>query len=178
MQKGKCVSYVAAGVQEAPGIRMRVRSNVRLPDSEAGQVYEADCQPFYAETVREQPKSSLTMPLNAALAVLCALFVVFGWMIVARQCRRSDLSKNITAMEQKIVLTERENQELAVQVADARDPARIGFAASQNLGMNASSAVTAQWVLAPDTRPFEEKTTAQTEFSPNSVPEGKLIGSR
>ena len=76
MQKGKNLQYVTAGVQAGPGMRMNVRSNVRLPDSEVGGAFVMERQPYYAEQVRPAERRPAAMPLNAALILLCALFLV------------------------------------------------------------------------------------------------------
>ena len=178
MQKGKNALYVSAGVQDAPGMRFNVRNTVHLPDSEAGRIFDPDRQPFRAEHVRTQPRESITVPLRGAMLFLCVLFVVFGCLIVGKAARRSELSKRITAMEQAIMKTERENLDLAAQVADARDTARICDAACQKLKMEAPSSATTEYVTAPDTRPFENKPITQADASPYSALDGIMTGSR
>ncbi len=178
MQKGKNAPYVAAGLQAAPGVRINVRSCVHLPDSEAGQAFEPERQPFRAEQVRAVPRESVTVPLRGAMLFLCALFVVFGCLIVGKAARRSELSKRITAMEQDIWQTEAENLLLAEKVAEARDPARICDVACQKLQMKAPSSDTTEHVIAPDTRPFENKTVTQADSSPHAALDGMMTGSR
>ena len=73
MYTGKNGQYVAVGVQGTPAMRLNVRSNVRLPDSEAGvSWYDAAQKPFYAETVAERKRAPLTIPLNNAPSALPA----------------------------------------------------------------------------------------------------------
>ena len=84
MQRSKNAPYVEAGMQDTPGMRFNVRSSVDLPDSEAGNVQDDERQPFRVEHVREIPRESLTVPLQGALVFLCALFVVFGGLIIFR----------------------------------------------------------------------------------------------
>ena len=178
MQKGKNVLYVTAGLQAVPGMRINVRSSVHLPDSEAGQACDPERQPFRAERVRSVPRESITVPLRGAMLFLCALFVVFGCLIVSRAARRSELSKRITAMENDIVQTEKENLLLAAQVAEARDPARICDVACQKLQMKAPSSETTEHVIAPDTRPYQNKTVTQADASPHAALDGIITGSR
>ncbi len=178
MQKGKNALYVSAGVQAAPGVRINVRSSVHLPDSEAGCAFDPDRQPFRAEQVRAARRESITVPLRGAALFLCALFVVFGCLIVSRAARRSELSKRITAMESDITRTEKENLLLAAQVAEARDPARICDVACQKLQMKAPSSDTTEHVIAPDTRPFENRTVTQADASPYAALDGIITGSR
>lgn len=178
MQKGKNALYVAAGLQAAPGVRINVRSSVHLPDSEAGQAFEPDRQPYRAERVRTAPRESVTVPLRGALLFLCALFVVFGCLIVSRAAQRSELSKRITAMQSDIRQTEKENELLAEEVEKARDPARICDVACQKLQMKAPSGDTTEHVTAPDTRPFENKLVTQADASPHAALDGIMSGSR
>ncbi len=178
MQKSRSMQYAAAGVQAAPGITMNVRANVRLPDSEAGQFWAQERQPYYAARIQPAAKRSMTMPANAALIFLAALILLFGVLVIGKACRRAEISKNISAMESSIAQTERDNAQLALEVSQARDSARISYAASQNLGMIASAGVEAVQIVAPDTRPFENQTAAQTASSPNAVPGAYISGSR
>ena len=178
MQKSRNVQYVAAGVQAMPGVTMNVRSNVRLPDSEAGPSWAQERQPYYATRIRPVSKRCMTMPVNIALVFLMTLFFLFGGLVIKKACQRADLSKKISNMESSIAQTVKDNTELEVQITEARDSARISYEASQNLGMIASSGVEAIRIIAPDTRPFEQKTTAQTAFSPNAPLGGIVSGSR
>ncbi len=178
MPKGKNALYVTAGLQAVPGVRINVRSSVHLPDSAAGRSFDPDRQPFQAEQVRSAPRESVTVPVRGAALCLCALFVVFGCLTISKAARRSELSKRITAMEKDIVQTEKENLLLAAQVAEARDPARICDAACHKLQMKAPSGETTEHVVAPDTRPFENKTAVQAGVSPHAAPDGIMTGSR
>lgn len=179
MYKGKGGQYVSAGVQTAPGMRMTVRSNVRLPDSEVGSSwYEAEKTPYYAKTVAVKPVGTKTVPLNAALVFLCALFVIFGILILNKAVQRAQLTKQITAMEAAIVTIQKDNLDLAAQLAEARDLARIGYDASQRLHMIAATEADTVAVLAPSTRPFGEETIALAENSPVLAQDGKVTGSR
>ena len=171
MYKSRNGQYVTAGVQGTPSMRMNVRSNVRLPDSEAGvSWYDAAQKPFYAETVAERKRAPLTIPLNNALIVLCVLFVLFGTMTLSRVIRKSAITKDISAMEQSIQETERRNADLALEVAEARDMARIGYDAAHKLQMIAASKAETVAVHAPDTRPFGE--------APAAAASGMKTGSR
>ena len=178
MQRSKNAPYVEAGMQETPGVRFNVLSSVHLPDSEAGQIDEHERRPFRAEHVREIPRESLTVPLRGALVFLCALFVLFGGLIIGRALQRSECSKKIDAMKIDIRQTEKENELLAVEVEKARDPARICDVALSKLQMKAPAKDTTEHVTAPDTRPFENKTVTQADVSPHPALDGMITGSR
>lgn len=157
MHKGKNRQYVSAGVQHTPSVIMNVRGNVRLPDSEVGAPwYDADQKPFHADTVMEKKRQPLTVPLNSAMIFLCALFVVFSVMTLSRMIRKAEIAKNISAMETSILDIQRRNADLALQVAEAHDLARIGYAATSQLQMTPASEAETIAVHAPDTRPFGE----------------------
>lgn len=179
MQKGYTAQYVTAGVQAAPGMRIHVRSCVNLPDSEAGgRAHDPDRQPFRAGHVPPAPRESVAVPLRGALIFLCVLFCVFGGLIIGKAAHRSELSKKITSIEKEISDTRRTNQALAAQVEEARDASRICDIACQKLQMTAPSRATTEYVTAPDTRPFEIKTTVQADTSPYAALEGMITGSR
>ena len=74
--------------------------------------------------------------------------------------------------------TEQDNLALAVQVAAARDSARICDTACQKLKMEAPSSATTEYVTAPDTRPFENKPITQADTSPHAALDGIVTGSR
>ena len=179
MQKGRNMQYVMAGVQLAPGIRMNVRGNVRLPDSEAGHDDQRGRQPYYAAQVRSGRRSgSVTVPATAALIFLCGLILLFGFLILDKTVQKAELSKKISSMESGIRETEADNMKLARDLTSARDSARISYEASQKLGMISSSGVEAVPVMAPDTRPFDTAKTAQAENSLLSAGGGMISGSR
>ena len=161
MHKGKNGQYVTAGVQRASSMKMNVRSNVHLPDSEVGASwYDVDQKPFYAETVAERKRTPVTVPLNGAMIFLCALFVLFSVLTLSRTIRKAEIAKNISAMEQSILDIQSRNADLALQVAEARDMARIGYDASHRLQMIDAMKAETVAVHAPDTRPFGENETA------------------
>lgn len=177
MHKGKNGQYVTAGLQAAPDVRLNVRSNVRLPDSEAGSSwYEEGPKPFYAAQVAARRRGPATVPLNSALLALCALFVVFGILALSRTVHKAAITKNISAMNQSIQETERMNSDLALQVAQARDLARIGYDAVNRLQMIDAVKADRVAVHAPNTRPYGE--TADGQADETAVPGGLLTGSR
>lgn len=178
MQKGKTMQYAAAGVQSTPGMRMNVRSHVRIPDAEAGSENRMERQPYYA-TGSQKPVShrSATLPTHVALIFLTAVFVFFGSLVLHKAVQRAQLSKDISAMETSIAKTLQDNTLLAVDVMKARDSSRICYAAAQRLGMVASSGMEAVPVQAPDTRPVNNM-YSMTVSSPLAVQQGSISGSR
>ena len=175
MHQRKSVRYNVSGVQSAAGQRMNVRSNVTLPDAEAGMEWEEDREPFRADLAAKiAQKRSYDVPVHVAALILCAMFVVFGIAVIGKMVKKTEISKRITNMRQNIALTVQENQQLTLEVAAARDSAHISYMAVQNLGMVDSNSVEAVPVVAPETRPNLTAQTTQT-----SLWEGGMItGSR
>ena len=150
MQKARRMQYASAGVQGMPGIRMNVRSNVRLPDSEAGCTELYDHQPFYAGRVAPLPRRHPTVPVRYAALVLCALAVLFGAMIISRLSVKAGLNRDRGVMEEAIQKT--------------------------NLGMISSYGVEAVPVVVQFTQ--TNQTVSAAANSPLSPPEGIITGSR
>ena len=176
MQKARRMQYASAGVQGMPGIRMNVRSNVRLPDSEAGGAEMYDHQPFYAGRVAPLPRRHPTVPVRYAALVLCALAVLFGAMIISRLSVQAGWNRDRGVMEEAIQKTAAENRDLEKQVDLARDQARISYAAMKNLGMISSYGVEAVPVVVQFTQ--TNQTVSAAANSPLSPPEGIITGSR
>lgn len=178
MQKGKSMQYAMAGVKVMPGMRMNVRSHVYVPDAEAGYDAPDERRPYFAENP-QMPVSrrSATIPTQIGVIFLCAVFVAFGLMVLNKSIKRAEVSKEISTMEQSIAKTLQDNTQLAVEVMEARDSARICYAAAQNLGMVAATGVDAVPIAAPETRPA---VTANSllESSPLSGRYGAITGSR
>ena len=180
MQKARNVQYAAAGVQALPGMRMNVRSNVRLPDSEAGTACVMEQEPYCASRTRLQPpKAHVTIPARVAVLFLCGLFLVFGWLIVGKASQRAQIAKNISQIQDGICQTCQEKRQLEQDLVKAKDSVRICYEAVQRLGMIASTGVNSVRVVAPDTRPAQTaySVTAAQETSP-SAPAGMISGSR
>ena len=180
MQWGKNTQYAMAGVQAAPGMRMNVRSNVRLPDSEAGSGDESERrEPYYAgEVRRNRARRAATIPANIGLIFLMALAVVFGTIILCRISERAWIAKSIAEMEQSIRQTELTIEEKKKEVAEMRDSGRVSYAATHELNMVDASSVIPVLVEAQDTRPQIRTTFSAAESSPYSARDGIITGSR
>ena len=173
--------YGSSGAKGTDDDLMQVRINVTLPDAEAGGTWaEEDQQPFRATEVRRiQRQRACTVPLNAAALMLCALFVLFGAAVVSRAARRAEISKSISAMESSIEATRRDNSELSLAVAAARDYSHVSTMAEKELNMVKADLVQPVEIYAPETRPRQQ---AQTPLAGSSEPydarDGIISGSR
>lgn len=176
MQKAKNMQYAMAGVQMMPGVRMNVRSNVYIPDSEAGAEREGYRQPYYAVQTQEKPMGPLTVPYRMAIPFLVCLFLLFFGLAAGKLTQRMNLTNDINAMEANISNLAVANVALQRQVLENRDQARISYLA-QELGMVSATGVEMVPVIAPDTRP---ETTQQslTGNSPLPSGHGMISGSR
>ena len=174
MQKGQ---YSSAGIQLSPGIRMNVRSYVRVPDGEVDRGLGP--KPFEAPHGKAAcARRAMTMPRTYALILLGVAFTAFLFLGVAKSARKSKLSAAITRLDTQIMETVRSNSQLTVEVMEARDSARIGYEAVQHIGMIAAAGVDSVPVTAPDTRPNEKIFSSQTGNSPLPAAAGILSGSR
>jgi len=176
MQKGKNMQYAMAGVQMMPHMRMNVRSNVRVPDGEAGYEYEGNRQPYYA-AVQEKPfREHPTVPYRLAVPFLVALFLLFFGLAAGKLILRMNLTNDINDMDAHIKTLAVENYVLQNEVTSNRDLARISYLA-QDLGMLSSSGVEMVPVVAPETRP-QTIESSLTGSSPLPGGHGIISGSR
>lgn len=177
MPKGKNAAYVTAGLQAASSERFFVRSGVYLPDAEAGRADDTQRTPYRAgAAVPARPALSVTW--RAAVIFWCALFVLFGGLLVSRAARRAALTKSISETQRLVETRLDENAALALQVKEARDILRISSLAESRLHMHAPTEETTYRVTAPDTRPLDTLYTAETADAPQSAPDGIMTGSR
>ncbi|MBQ9263306.1 MAG: hypothetical protein IJ189_03740 [Clostridia bacterium] len=170
------MQYSTTGVHSIGNGVMHVRSQVRLPDADAGRNREEERQAYIHDGPVPSSKKTLTLPRGVAAFFLIVLSLYFVAQIGVRLNKRSSESKQISSMEQAIAHTIQENKDLTVQIAECRDSSRICYKAVQELGMMSSAAVEAVPVIAPDTRPYEVKTVSAAENSPSAA--GIITGSR
>lgn len=173
----RSMRYATAGVHQNNSGMMNVRWTVSLPDADAGRERDEENRRAY---VHQGPVPSSRrvwrVPLSWALLFLGALTLVFVVKIGTRLSARANESRQIASMEQAIINTIRENQELTLEIAKCRDSSRICYRAVQELGMMSSAAVEAVPVVAPDTRPFEHFSVSASAGSPSAL--GLSSGSR
>ena len=181
MQKARNAQYAGAGVQAMPGIRMNVRSYVRLPDSEAGSGFVMAQEPYSAvPAAPRRARRHIMVSARFGALFLCAVFLLFGIRIVSKASQRAQIVKQISEIEENIAAANKKNADLAVQVAAAKDSVNICYEAVQRLGMIASVGVQYIPVDAPLTRPAQPlvTVTAAQETSPFSALDGIMSGSR
>lgn len=180
MQKARNAQYAGAGVQAMPGIRMNVRSYVRLPDAEAGSGYAMAQEPYSAApTIRRQRRHIMVSARFGAL-FLCAVFLLFGIRIISKASQRAQIVKQISEIEESIAAAQKKNDELANQLKATKDSGNICYEAVQRLGMVASTGAQSIYVDAPPTRPAQPivTVTAAQETSPFFALDGIISGSR
>ena len=74
------------------------------------------------------------------------------------------------------IATAWDNQRLELEIAECRDSSRICYRAVQELGTVSSAAVEAVPVVAPDTRPYQQRAVSAAVGSPSAA--GLISGSR
>ena len=173
MQRERQGQYVLAGVQAMQGMPINVCSHVRLPDGEAGS--ETYREPYRAYRTRHKTRRDIYVPRSAALLFLTVLFVIFGTMILLRMCEKTRLCKDISDSEARTAAITLECSDLNVRVLEARDSARISYAAVQQLGMVDAKGMNIIQVIAPNTRPYQSNTSV-AESSPFSAGQGMISG--
>lgn len=133
-----------------PKYPITVRSNVYLPFSEAtDSAVFGGCVPYRCQAlssyVRREPR---TVPLKKAVIFLLALVLFFSCCIGSRVIYMNKLKCETAHCLEQIQKTQLDNIELAKRVEEARDPARICYAAVQKLGMVSSASVEPIYVVA------------------------------
>ena len=105
--------------------------------------------------------------------------MLFGAAVISRAVRRAEISKSISAMQSGIQATERDNSELALAVAAARDYNHVTTMAEKELNMVKADSVTPVEVYAPETRPRQTVQTTLAGFLElNDARDGMISGSR
>lgn len=176
MQKGKSMQYAMAGVQMAPGVHMNVRSNVQIPDAEAGAQYDVGRHPYQAGQGSFQKKEPATLPYRVAIPFLMILFLLFSGLIAGKLIHRVQLNDEYKKTETHLAELNEKNAELQMEVNTNRSRAAISYKA-QSYGLIPVDGVNAVMIVAPDTRPNQE-TNVLTGSSPLSDGHGFISGSR
>lgn len=169
--------YTTAGIQLSPGICMNVRSYVRVPDGEVDRGMGP--KPFEAPLGKKRTAHrSVTISRTSALLFLAVVAVIMGALVLNKRAAMNKLSASISRIDNQITETVRSNSDLTVEVMQARDSARIGYEAVQNIGMIAAAGVDSVPVMAPETRPYENTFSGLMGSSPLPGGSGILSGSR
>lgn len=175
MQRAKNMMYATAGIQQAPGIAMNVRSHVVIPDAEAGNWEQRSH--YRAEETVERSRE-LTLSRNVARVFLVTLFAVMCLFVLCKQIQRNNLAENLTYTKNRIVGQHMELEKLDEQLTKARDDNRIRYAASNDYHMVTAESVVSIPVTAPATRYANSLTNGQTASSPLADGHGIITGSR
>lgn len=175
MQRAKNMMYATAGVQPVPGIAMNVRSNVFVPDAEAGSEYARSH--YRAEKTVERSREK-TLSRNVARVFLASLFLVLSLVVIVKCIQRNSLANVYNNTNNTIQQLSLEKEQLGEKLAKVRDVNRIRYLASNEYHMVTAASVESIPVTALATRNANSYTNGQTASSPLADGHGMIIGSR
>lgn len=172
-------AYATVGVQMQPGIRMNVRSNVFVPDAEAGG--EDQRQQFFAGSHPAQgSRQPVTIRKGFAAVILLTAFFFMAVLIAGRAVSLNNLRVALSDSNQEILKTEDSLAALQRDIADAQDAMRIAYMAEQQFGMVYANQADAVPITAPETRYGQDASylSGSRESSPLSQDLGMITGRR
>ena len=145
------MQYVSVGQQAAPYERMRVRSNVRVPDAEARCDYY-DGRPSY-EAPQAIAREPITVSLRAVLMILSAAVIVLLAVYCGTVFKRASFYRQGRMICEEIRLLEISGAELDRRLAEAKEERSICYTAARDLQMIDGDSAPRDPVYAPSTRP-------------------------
>lgn len=175
MQRAKNMMYATAGIQQAPGIAMNVRSHVVIPDAEAGNREQRSH--YRAEETVERSRE-LTLSRNVAHAFWAILAAVMCLFVLCKHIQRNNLAADLKTARDKTIVQHEELAKLDEKLTKARDDNRIRYSASNDYHMVTAESVVSIPVTAPVTRYANNLTNGQTASSPLADGHGMIAGSR
>ena len=177
MQKGNGFQYTVAGLQTAHGVSMNVRSDVRVPDGEAGGYCNDSRRPYRAQgNCASRRRDPLSLPYRVAIPFLMILFLIFAGMIAGRLVEKAELTTDYLKMRQHITELDASNGKMQKEVDANSSYAAISYKA-QGYGLISVLGVESVKVMAPDTRPAQTQNSL-TGSSPLPEGHGIISGSR
>ncbi len=174
MSQARCMQYSAAGIQQAPHVRLNVRSNVYVPnadihDGEMPEIYQAPAQP------RQRSKGPLTVPARSLWFVALALIIFFGYPIGKGLIQCGSMSREISTLQTETKKLASDNAYLSEQVQAARDSVRICYRAVHEFKMIAQESQEPIYLIAEPTR---AAANYQTALSNSPFDSAQILGSR
>lgn len=144
--------YAVAGKQERPYERMSVRSNVYVPDADV--CADCDGRPAYTAPagVRREP---YRISMKAVVLIVAAAAFVLGMFYVSALAKRAGVYKAGQQVYNEIQTLNGDIIVIQEQIAQAQDPNKLRYEASQRLKMINSEGVTPIEIFAPETRPAQ-----------------------
>ncbi len=155
--------YAQVGVSSGSACRMTVRPNVLLP---YGDVDENDTpipprRPIRRAPRMRPPESAMPrherpvqggLSFTAALSILGFFVFVLGIITLVNTSKMTEKSKSLNSLRTQIEAGQKANNELAIQLDEASDGAKICYAAARELGMVSAEGADVVYLTAPDTR--------------------------
>ncbi len=155
--------YAQVGVCSGSACRMTVRPNVLLP---FGDLDENDMPAPLRRPVRRAPRTAGSAPVTprherpvqrgvsftAALYIVGFFVFVLGIITLVNTSRMTEKSKSVSSLRAQIEAGQKENNELAMQLDEKADGAKICYAAARELGMVSAEGADVVYLTAPSTR--------------------------
>ena len=158
--KGK---YAQVGACSGNACRISVRPNVLLP---YGDLDESDMPVLKRRPVRRAPpmrSNAMAAPrherpvergisFNTALCIAGFFVFVLGIITLVNTSRMTENAKTLNSLRTQIEAGQKENNELAMQLDEKSDGAKICYTAARELGMVSAEGADVVYLTAPATR--------------------------
>lgn len=158
--KGK---YAQVGACNGNACRISVRPNVLLP---YGDLDESDMPVLKRRPVRRAPpmrSNAMAAPrherpvergisFNTALCIAGFFVFVLGIITLVNTSRMTENAKTLNSLRTQIEAGQKENNELAMQLDEKSDGAKICYTAARELGMVSAEGADVVYLTAPATR--------------------------
>lgn len=155
--------YAQVGACSGNACRISVRPNVLLP---YGDLDENDIPVFKRRPVRRAPQMRSDAmaaprherPVQRGISFTTALCIVgffvftLGIITLVNTSRMTEKSKSLNSLRIQIEAGQKENNELAMQLDEKSDGAKICYAAARELGMVSAEGADVVYLTAPVTR--------------------------
>jgi cell division protein FtsL len=155
--------YAQVGACSGSACRISVRPNVLLP---YGDLDENDVPVFKRRPVRRAPQMRSDAmaaprherPVQRGISFTTALCIVgffvftLGIITLVNTSRMTEKSKSLNSLRTQIEAGQKENNELAMQLDEKSDGAKICYAAARELGMVSAEGADVVYLTAPVTR--------------------------
>lgn len=155
--------YTQMGACSGSACRMTVRPNVLLPygDLDENAVPLKGRPPLRRaprmraaamDAPRHERPLKRGMSLTTALCIMGFFVFVLGIITLVNTSRMTERSKSLNALRTQIEAGQKENNELAVQLDEVSDGAKICYTAARELGMVSAEGADLVYLTAPLTR--------------------------
>ena len=133
------MAYSVAGRQAQPQERLKVKSNVHVPNAEIGESFDG--------------RISYDVSAHTAVLLIGMTLFVMMMLVISTLVKKQAIVNTCNDIVNNMYAVQAEIDAVMPSVMEARNSATICYKAAQQLGMVASQGVEAIEIIAPDTRP-------------------------